>query len=106
MGPMAYGGSRGSSASSSFGSSGGMMGGTSATTSPSAFVPFAPGTTNVPLSDPGADPDPNSMIPVGNGVWILIVMALGYGLIKSPPPPRGGGLRAMNDIFSFIEHYG
>lgn len=76
-GLMAYGGSRGSSVSSgSSGGSGGMMGGTSAMTSPTAFVPlFGTNETSVP---PPGDPDPGEMIPVGDGLWILMLLAVGY----------------------------
>ena len=78
-GLMAYGGSRGSSSGygGSSGGSGGLMGGTSGYSSPTAFIPmFDNGqTTSIP---PSGDPDPGEMIPVGDGLWILMLLAAGY----------------------------
>lgn len=77
-GLMAYGGSRGSSSGygGSSGGSGGLMGGTSGYSSPTAFIPmFDNGQTTIP---PSGDPDPGEMIPVGDGLWILMLLAAGY----------------------------
>ena len=77
-GLMAYGGSRGSSVSSgSSGGSGGMMGGTSGYSSPAAFVPMFNDNTTTSIP-PSGDPDPGVMIPVGDGLWILMLLAAGY----------------------------
>ena len=77
-GLMAYGGSRRSSGGygGSSGGSGGMMGGTSGYSSPAAFTPmFGTNETSVP---PSGDPEPGEMIPVGEGFWILMLLAAGY----------------------------
>ena len=86
---MAYsGGSRsgGDNASGSYG--GTMMGGTSP-----LMVPRTknnPPTTGggIILVDPGTYTTPGeevgNPIPVGEGWWVLLLLALGYGVIKSP----------------------
>lgn len=92
-GMMAYGGSGrsgGGDVSGGYSSGGGMMGGTSPL--------MVPKTKNDPprtgggiiLVDPGTyttqggEITNQNMIPVGEGWWILMLLALGYGAIKSP----------------------
>ena len=91
-GMMAYGGGSrtgGDHASGGYSSGGGMMGGTSPLMAP-RYKP----TTNPPMTgggvilvDPMNDPTGNP-IPVGEGWWVLLLLALGYGVIKSPPAIR------------------
>ena len=66
-----------------------MMGGTAPVLAP-RYKP----TTNPPMTgggvilvDPMTDPTGNP-IPVGEGWWVLLLLALGYGVIKSPPAIR------------------
>jgi len=89
-GMMAYsGGSRsgGDNASGSYG--GTMMGGTSSLLVPRT-KPTTPPTTGggIILVDPGTYTTPGdevgNPIPVGEGWWVLLLLALGYGVIKSP----------------------
>ena len=96
-GMMAYGGggrSAGGDVSGGYSSGGGMMGGTSP-----LMVPRTknnPPTTGggIILVDPGTyttqggEITDQNMIPVGEGFWILMLMALVYGVIKSPPAIR------------------
>ena len=51
--------------------------------------PFAPPSNGegIILVDPMTDPTGNP-IPVGEGWWVLLLLALGYGVIKSPPAIR------------------
>ena len=66
-------------------------------TEPGATSPFAvPRNPNgtppangegIILVDPMTDPTGNP-IPVGEGWWVLLLLALGYGVIKSPPAIR------------------
>ena len=91
-GMMAYGGgsrSAGGDVSGGYSSGGTMMGGTSPLMAP-RYKP----TTNPPMTgggvilvDPMNDPTGNP-IPVGEGWWVLLLLALGYGVIKSPPAIR------------------
>lgn len=91
-GMIAYGGgsrSGGGDVSGGYSSGGGMMGGTSPLMAP-RYKP----TTNPPMTgggvilvDPMNDPTGNP-IPVGEGWWVLLLLALGYGVIKSPPAIR------------------
>ena len=91
-GMIAYGGgsrSGGGDVSGGYSSGGTMMGGTSPLMAP-RYKP----TTNPPMTgggvilvDPMNDPTGNP-IPVGEGWWILMLLALGYGVIKSPPAIR------------------
>ena len=77
-GLLALGGSHGTSGSTggSSGGSGGITGSTSGNSSPAAFVPvFGTNETSIP---PSGDPDPGEMIPAGDGLWILMLLALGY----------------------------
>ena len=90
-GMMAYGGggrSAGGDVSGGYSSGGGMMGGTSP-----LMVPRTknnPPTTGggIILVDPGTYTTPGeevgNPIPVGEGWWILMLLALGYGVVKSP----------------------
>ena len=90
-GMMAYGGggrSAGGDVSGGYSSGGGMMGGTSP-----LMVPRTknnPPTTGggIILVDPGTYTTPGeevgNPIPVGEGWWVLLLLALGYGVIKSP----------------------
>lgn len=93
-GMMAYGSggrSGGDNASGGYSSGGGMMGGTApvlasrvpTTTTP----PTMDGGTTI-LVDPMVDPNESDRVPVGEGMWILMLMALVYGVIKSPPAIR------------------
>ena len=93
-GMMAYGGGRsaGGDVSGGYSSGGGMMGGTSP-----LMVPRTknnPPTTGggIILVDPGTYTTPGeevgNPIPVGEGWWILMLMALVYGVIKSPSAIR------------------
>ena len=90
-GMMAYGGggrSAGGDVSGGYSSGGTMMGGTSPL--------MVPKTKNDPprtgggiiLVDPGTYTTPGeevgNPIPVGEGWWVLLLLALGYGVIKSP----------------------
>ena len=94
-GMMAYGGggrSAGGDVSGGYSSGGTMMGGTSPL--------MVPKTKNDPprtgggiiLVDPGTYTTPGeevgNPIPVGEGWWVLLLLALGYGVIKSPPAIR------------------
>ena len=91
-GMIAYGGgsrSGGGDVSGGYSSGGTMMGGTSPLMAP-RYKP----TTNPPMTgggvilvDPMNDPTGNP-IPVGEGWWVLLLLALGYGVIKSPPAIR------------------
>lgn len=91
-GMMAYGGggrSAGGDVSGGYSSGGTMMGGTAPVLAP-RYKP----TTNPPMTgggvilvDPMTDPTGNP-IPVGEGWWVLLLLALGYGVIKSPPAIR------------------
>ena len=91
-GMMAYGGGSRSGrdyASGGYSSAGTMMSGTSPLMAP-RYKP----TTNPPMTgggvilvDPMNDPTGNP-IPVGEGWWVLMLLALGYGVIKSPPAIR------------------
>ena len=91
-GMMAYGGGSrtgGDYASGGYSSAGTMMSGTSPLMAP-RYKP----TTNPPMTgggvilvDPMNDPTGNP-IPVGEGWWVLLLLALGYGVIKSPPAIR------------------
>ena len=90
-GMMAYGGggrSAGGDVSGGYSSGGTMMGGTSP-----LMVPRTknnPPTTGggIILVDPGTYTTPGeevgNPIPVGEGWWVLLLLALGYGVIKSP----------------------
>ena len=90
-GMMAYGSggrSAGGDVSGGYSSGGGMMGGTSP-----LMVPRTknnPPTTGggIILVDPGTYTTPGeevgNPIPVGEGWWVLLLLALGYGVIKSP----------------------
>ena len=91
-GMMAYGGgsrSGGDYASGGYSSAGTMMSGTS-----SLLVPRTKPTTppitggGIILVDPGTYTTPGeevgNPIPVGEGWWILMLLALGYGVVKSP----------------------
>ena len=94
-GMMAYGGggrSAGGDVSGGYSSGGTMMGGTSPL--------MVPKTKNDPprtgggiiLVDPGTYTTPGeevgNPIPVGEGWWVLLLLALGYGVIKSPSAIR------------------
>ena len=48
--------------------------------------PFAPPSNGegIILVDPMTDPLAENRIPVGEGWWILMLLALGYGVVKSP----------------------
>ena len=48
--------------------------------------PFAPPSNDegIILVDPMTDPLAENRIPVGEGWWVLLLLALGYGVIKSP----------------------
>ena len=94
-GMMAYGGggrSAGGDVSGGYSSGGTMMGGTSP-----LMVPRTknnPPTTGggIILVDPGTYTTPGeevgNPIPVGEGWWVMLLLALGYGVIKSPPAIR------------------
>ena len=94
-GMMAYGSggrSAGGDVSGGYSSGGGMMGGTSP-----LMVPRTknnPPTTGggIILVDPGTYTTPGeevgNPIPVGEGWWVLLLLALGYGVIKSPSAIR------------------
>ena len=94
-GMMAYGGggrSAGGDVSGGYSSGGTMMGGTSP-----LMVPRTknnPPTTGggIILVDPGTYTTPGeevgNPIPVGEGWWVLLLLALGYGVIKSPSAIR------------------
>lgn len=97
-GMMAYGGggrSGGDNASGGYSSGGGMMGGTSSLLAPrnDKYKPPTNG-NGIILVDPGTyttqggEITGQNMIPVGEGFWILMLMALVYGVIKSPPAIR------------------
>ena len=88
-GMLAYGGgssrSGGNNASGGYSHGGTMMGGPAPVLAP-RYKP----TTNPPMTgggvilvDPMTDPTGNP-IPVGEGWWVLLLLALGYGVIKSP----------------------
>lgn len=76
--------SGGKSGSGSVSLSSGSSGGSSFSTQQQSFVPFAGSGTGGKnaLPDPGFDPDKNTMIPVGDGLWLLLLMSLGYAVIK------------------------
>ena len=89
-GMMAYGGGSRSGGDNASGSYGGtMMGGTSSLLVPRT-KPTTPPTTGggIILVDPGTYTTPGdevgNPIPVGEGWWVLLLLALGYGVIKSP----------------------
>lgn len=91
-GMMAYGGggrSAGGDVSGGYSSGGTMMGGTSPLMAPRYKPTTTPPMTGggVILVDPMTDPTGNP-IPVGEGWWVLLLLALGYGVIKSPPAIR------------------
>ena len=91
-GMMAYGGggrSAGGDVSGGYSSGGTMMGGTSPLMAPRYKPTTTPPMTGggVILVDPMNDPTGNP-IPVGEGWWVLMLLALGYGVIKSPPAIR------------------
>ncbi len=48
---------------------------------PLSSPPFTGGNNTI-IIDPGVDPNPDNKIPVGDGVWILSILALAYGLKK------------------------
>lgn len=87
-GPVLLAFSSGSRTSSSTSSSGLSAGGSVSSLS-SSSTGGSPTILSVPLSttddvivDPGGDPDPNSMIPVGEGWWLLILLSVVYFFIK------------------------
>ena len=91
-GMIAYGGgsrSGGDHASGGYSSAGTMMSGTSSLLVPRT-KPTTPPTTGggIILVDPGTYTTPGeevgNPIPVGEGWWVLLLLALGYGVIKSP----------------------
>ncbi|MEZ7914004.1 hypothetical protein [Macellibacteroides fermentans] len=89
-GMIAYGGGSRSGGDNASGSYGGTtMGGTSSLLVPRT-KPTTPPTTGggIILVDPGTYTTPGeevgNPIPVGEGWWILMLLALGYGAIKSP----------------------
>lgn len=87
-GMIAYGGGSrtgGDYASGGYSSGGTMMGGTSPLMAPRYKPTTTPPMTGggVILVDPMTDPTGNP-IPVGEGWWVLLLLALGYGAIKSP----------------------
>ena len=91
---MAYGGGSRSGGDNATGSYGGTtMGGTSSLLVPRT-KPTTPPTTGggIILVDPGTYTTPGeevgNPIPVGEGWWVLLLLALGYGVIKSPPAIR------------------
>ena len=95
-GMMAYGGgsrSGGDYASGGYSSGGTMMSGTSSLLVPRT-KPTTPPTTGggIILVDPGTYTTPGeevgNPIPVGEGWWILMLLALGYGAINSAPATR------------------
>lgn len=81
---LAYGGRSSGSSSSSGGSHGGSISGSSlmsSTTASSSTLMGAPAvgngntTQNTVIVDPGGDPDESEIIPVGDGLWVLLILA-------------------------------
>lgn len=59
-----------------------ISGGASSLSTKPFAVPFAKDAVTIAVVDPGGDPNEDEMIPVGEGWWILLLLAGAYGIFR------------------------